>query len=84
MTFTVDGFEINITAKKDGFTRKQATLYFMNSLGCLYWDSANYDTMRNEQEPREYYTGEHGTIAQALNIAEEIHDQLKALGLYDN
>lgn len=85
MKFTVGDYEIEVKAKHDYETRnnREATIYFLNELSILYGERAELDTRKNAEEPRDYYTGEHGTIAQARRTSHEIFKQLEALGAYD-
>lgn len=85
MKITLDGQIIDIKVTEQGETRssKKATMYFLNSLAILYSESAELDTIMHERYPdRNYYAGEHGTIAQSRRSSSEIHDQLNAMGLY--
>ena len=85
MKFTVGNYEIDVKAKFDHDTRnnREATLHFLNELSILYGERAELKTRLNAEDPRDYYTGKHGTIAQARRTSREIFEQLEALGLYD-
>lgn len=75
--------EINITVKCAYATTKEATTGFMNELSILYSERADLKERLNAENPKPYYIGEHGTIAQARRTASEIFDQLAKMGAYD-
>lgn len=83
MKFTVNGMEINITVKCAYTTTKEATTGFMNELSILYHERAELKERLNAENPKPYYIGEHGTIAQAKRTGDEIFDQLAKMGVYD-
>lgn len=39
MTLTVNGFTVTINAKHACFTRREATVAFLNELACMAWDA---------------------------------------------
>lgn len=77
MKFVVDGYEIDIKAKKCLIRErmnKQDTLSFMNTL-CLYlWWTAERDEYKGYDDSSEIYVKE----------AQKLHDQLDALGYFDD
>lgn len=75
--------EIDITVKCAYATTKEATTGFMNELSILYNDRAELKERLNAENPKPYYVGEHGTIAQAKRTRDEIFDQLAKMGVYD-
>ena len=75
--------EINITVKCAYTTTKEATTGFMNELSILYHERAELKERLNAENPKPYYVGEHGTIAQAKRTGDEIFNQLEKMGVYD-
>lgn len=86
MKFTVKGYEIDIKAKRKGEKRTstEATIYFMNEVSIWLDDCAHLYERRNATNPKPYYTGEHGVIAQYRKASSEVFHQLEDLGAYDN
>lgn len=92
MRFTVDGYEIEIKAKDIGDKRfsKEDTLYFMNQLAIWMTESAHYTAFEHRND-NGFYDGDTEAIEigkrcgeYLSNAAEELHDQLAALGCYDD
>ena len=86
MKFTVKGYEIEVKAKRKGDKRasENATIHFMNEVSIWLDDCAKLYEKRNAMNPKPYYTGEHGVIAQFRKASSEVFHQLKDLGAYDN
>ena len=86
MKFTVENYEIEIKAKKKGNSRYNAkdTMHFMNEIAILFSRYSDYCKLKNEIEPKEFYTGKYGVIRQYQDFSSEIHNQLENLGFYDD
>ena len=75
MKFTVDGYEIDIKAKRSIIRErmnKHDTMEFMNNLCLLMWWTAERDRMKGYEDVAQIYEQE----------ASELHDQLDSLGLF--
>lgn len=92
MKFTVANYEIEIKAKTAGDKRysKEETMYFMNQLS-IWMSESGYYTAFEHRNDDGFYDGDTEAVeigklcGERLKDASfDIHDQLDALGFYDD
>lgn len=92
MKFTIDGYEIEIKAKREGAKRasKDDTMCFMNSLAIWMRESGKFTAFEHRNDSG-FYDGNDDAIecgkrygAYLKAAANDLHDQLDAYGCYDN